>query len=73
MKVKNAQTLKWCTDACARCDHIQRPWHVASVNRTSVRTDYECAKCSYKWFTSWDLQFAVDHALSSKYQAEHPD
>lgn len=73
MKSKDAETLKWCTDACARCDHIQKPEQVKLTRPHSIRADYLCEKCSHRWFTGWDLKFAIEHALDAKYWAEHPD
>lgn len=71
MNQKQAETLKWCTDACARCGHINKPWHIRLKRKGYVAADYQCGKCPYSWVTTWELNFAIEHALDVKYLEQH--
>jgi DNA-directed RNA polymerase subunit RPC12/RpoP len=63
---EQAETLQWCTDMCARCDRINQPFYVARIRSSHVRAEYKCKKCRHRWFTNWELNFAIDHALGVK-------
>lgn len=58
---EEADTLRYCTDCCSECDKVNKPYYVAKLKPTAIRAYYKC-KCGHSWFTSWELQFALDHA-----------
>lgn len=67
------ETLLWCRDCCSQCksEGSYTPHCPVSVEREGnrLRTYYTCPQ-GHQWKTSWDLAFAIEHSLASKYDSQ---
>lgn len=57
--------LQWCMDGCSGCvEAVVKPFFVfLAESKSSIQASYRCDTCVREWRTSWDYDFAIEHAL----------